>query len=303
MCDDKSPIFIVGAPRSGTHLLRYCLNQHSEIYILPETRFFFGIYGNRNLMLKGVRHYSKWISKQIFNSGDPSMEDFVDSKKDLLEKLNNKNIKNFKDILNVIMEVFGHNKNKVRFGEKTPNHLFFVNHIHKLFPDAKILFVKRNIKNVMASYLKSSHMPSDFIRALAHNINCNKAFEKASEKGMIINYEELTHHAEKVLKDVCNYINIDFQEEMLKPKMMDSSYGKTVMEFNKDIGIVPENEDKWKTVLSNNQSNIIDYYFTANSKNTPSIILRIKIKVSTFLYELRVLKNYLGFENILRGFI
>ena len=33
----QAPVFVVGAPRSGTHLLRFCLSRHSRLHVGPET--------------------------------------------------------------------------------------------------------------------------------------------------------------------------------------------------------------------------------------------------------------------------
>jgi Sulfotransferase family len=40
MTDEAGPIFIMGASRSGTQLVRAILNGHSEIYISRETHYF-----------------------------------------------------------------------------------------------------------------------------------------------------------------------------------------------------------------------------------------------------------------------
>ncbi len=43
----KPPVFIVGAPRSGTTLLRNLLNRHAKLAICGETRFYLDVYKRR----------------------------------------------------------------------------------------------------------------------------------------------------------------------------------------------------------------------------------------------------------------
>lgn len=45
----RSPVFIVGAPRSGTTLLRVTLNRHSQLAVCGETHYFQRVYARRNV--------------------------------------------------------------------------------------------------------------------------------------------------------------------------------------------------------------------------------------------------------------
>ncbi len=49
---EVGPVFVVGLPRSGTTLLKACLNRHSQVHLLGETRFFLTPYSHRRAWVR-----------------------------------------------------------------------------------------------------------------------------------------------------------------------------------------------------------------------------------------------------------
>ena len=296
---DISPIFVVGAPRSGTHLLRYCLSRHSRIYIAPETRFFAIIYGNRHLLPENqIRKSAEYIVDLVFSSGDPSMRDFYQMRDQLIEKIKAE-VNTYKDLACILFSEFARFMQKERWGEKTPLHLLYINQIYMLFPNAKIIHIDREPKNVVASFIASKHTPDDFILSMTYMLISRKSAKKYSDKILTVHYEELTNNPEQVLIDICKYVGESYESEMMIPGMIDSSYSDNLMEFDYKIGIIKNREDKWKKVLSEEQARFVDDIVNNNLsyyKYFNQMYLRIKLKEIRFY--MMIYKNRLGFSGI-----
>ena len=301
---DQAPIFIVGSPRSGTTLMRYCLNQHSRLYIAFETGFFRKIYGNRRLIReRDIPNSAHKLIDRLFVSADPTRDEFLYLKEELREKIA-KEAKSYRDVAIVVFETFAKQKGKVRWGEKTPFHILYINQMLKVFPEAKIINMERDAKAVAASYMKSSHVPNDLLVALAHHCLCAKHARKWQERVLTVRYENFVEKPEFVLREVCTYIGEEYEPAMLKPGMRDSSYSANVIEFNTDIGIDQDKNFKWKEVLTPYQIDLIDFMKNTENNNYQSRFFYDYLKISLIQnrFMLSTYKNAMGYENIKRFF-
>ena len=137
-CHD--PIFIVGAPRSGTTLLRSILNAHPNVAVPRETRFFQIMNQDkktRNNDLKSKSDFDEfWLSymknKHFIHQG-------VNAEK-VLKVIESDEGISYKAVLDAFMEVFLQKVMKQRWGEKTPGHEFYLKEIYEYYPNAKVLF-------------------------------------------------------------------------------------------------------------------------------------------------------------------
>src|SRR5437868_932206 len=140
--------FIVGCPRSGTTMVQQALNRHSRIVIPPETKFFFSFFGHpRRVQL---RHLKRLNTDLGINLAEPagrisSVADgraFYDAMaRQYLERLQR--------------------TDAAYFGEKTPEHTGHLPRIQQLFPDAKILVLYRDGRDVAVSLSKMPWMCPD----------------------------------------------------------------------------------------------------------------------------------------------
>ena len=308
--ENHSPIFIVGSPRSGTTLMRYCLNQHSNIFIPHETLFWAKVYGNRKLYPESrLSKHLTYLIGHLFYYGfsastEYSEDDFNKVKEKILLKVQ-KEAKTYRDIACVVFSELAAMHGKKRWGEKTPGHVFYLNEIFELFPNAKIINMERNPKNIISSSLKSTHVSNNFLRATMRYKLSIQVAQKWKDSILTIEYEKLTKSPEKILRQVCDYIDEEFEPLMLTPGMQDSSYGEKSVVFDKKIGIKAENTDKWKSVLTPYQSDFIDFVINAPSKPKIKVnflfnYLKLRIYEATFLASLY--KNRLGYQDI-RGLL
>ncbi len=281
--------------------MRYCLGQHSRIYIAPETGFFFKIYGNRRLIKEAnINKYADLIIERMFRlSGDPSLREFEGLKTKLVHAIS-EHARSYADVARIIFTIFASSKGKSRWGEKTPIHLFHLERIFELFPDAKIINLIREPKSMVASFVASKHTPDDFITALAYYQLCLKAGQANAKRLMTVRYEDLTDQPEETLKKVCAYLNEEFESAMLYPGMRDSSYGTQIMEFDKSIGIMKPDKTRWAEVLPPSQVDFVDYITGDSQTKFKLIFLRywLKLAKTELRFRISFLKSNLGYENI-----
>ncbi|MCM8776219.1 MAG: sulfotransferase [Candidatus Omnitrophica bacterium] len=147
--ESKPPFFIVGCPRTGTTLLHVLLDSHPRIAIPPESHLFvhfreiFDCYGdlaeesNLRLFVKDLlsdERIRKW-------GLEITVSDFV-------RQLPTRSIQ---DVVSLLFELYMKQKGKVRWGDKTPDHILEMDTILKIFPDAKLIHVVRDGRDVAVS--------------------------------------------------------------------------------------------------------------------------------------------------------
>jgi len=146
----RAPVFVLGAPRSGTTLLYHMLLSAGGFAVFrAETHVFdllgprFGDFGklrNRRVLLE------EWLRSNSFRiSGlDPAR----------VEELVLNHCRGRGDFLRKMMEEIAHCQQVDRWAECTPDHLLYVPEIKKEIPDALIIHIIRDGRDVAVSAAK-----------------------------------------------------------------------------------------------------------------------------------------------------
>ncbi|MCA0894913.1 sulfotransferase family protein [Microbulbifer agarilyticus] len=219
-----APVFIVGPPRSGTSLLSAIIGSHSRIACGPETDLF------RALPIKRARSLaqsSNRITKTIeqldeirYPDGRSLASHFGLSNEHLRKQLDTRT--DFvKAVYAAIPEAFAEVQGKQRWAEKTPRHLFYVDTIRALFPDAKIIRIIRDPRDSIPSVIKniglSTSYIAEFYRWMGVYMKSSKFFAQDANS-ITVRYEDLvTDPAEKV-SEICQFIGEEFEPQMLERK-------------------------------------------------------------------------------------
>ena len=209
----KGPIFIVGAGRSGTTLLRLMLHNHSQIAIPPESQILMEFYKIIPLFndLKDPENCEKFINLFLTH---PRIKAWGLHKSDIL---NLKEKIGFRDIISTIYQSFANKEAKSRWGEKTPKYIHQVGQLIKIFPNCKIIHLIRDGRDVIASQLKSFHRYHFYTSALNWNkiMTINEKLQSDPDHFMNVHYENLIQNPKDTLKNICQFINESFEEKML----------------------------------------------------------------------------------------
>ncbi len=147
----KAPVFIVGSPRSGTTLLYHMLlsagdfviyRTESQVFNLLEPRF-----GDLSNQGNFRRMFQAWKNSRLFR------ETNLDER-DLATPVSN--CRNGGEFLRVVMEVMARRQGKTRFADCTPEHALYLRRIKETLPDAVVIHVIRDGRDVALSLARQA---------------------------------------------------------------------------------------------------------------------------------------------------
>jgi tetratricopeptide (TPR) repeat protein len=194
-----SPIFLVGFPRSGTTLLDQALSAHPQIEVLEEFEFF-----------------------------DPIRRDWVDG--DGLQKLAQMQPQELQKARQQYLDALQSRRqdsDKAYAVDKLPLNILYLFLIHRLFPDARILFMLRDprdvclscffqsfdLKGAMAYFLDLEQTARyyDAAMSLAH-----KSLAVISNPVFYQRYEKLVVDFEDSMREILGFLGLPWNEEILR---------------------------------------------------------------------------------------
>ena len=258
-------IFIIGVGRSGTSLLQSMLNAHSSIVAMPETQFFRKYLANNKsrkaIENKGAESFLQILEKdEAFKRLDISISEIDSLQGSSLDLLN---------VYEEFMHIYATRKAKNIIVDKDPRNLDFVKTIIQLVPNAGIIQIVRDPRDVVLSKTKakwSSNRPY-WLHALigsAQLKNSAKSIEELDKTQYIqIYYEELLAKPEEVLTKLTSFIGVSFESSMLDfGASANELVSKKEMQWKKEtLGpLLISNTEKWKNAFSPKQIAIIEKF-------------------------------------------
>lgn len=270
--------FILGRPRSGTTLLRTLLDAHPEIKVPPEYPVLLNLYKE----FGKEKNFSPELKKRFFEAfkerlASPNWQysyleiDETSLLKDL-ESLPESS--SFGDVFKLFYlhytSIFPHKQAIMAIGDKNPIFATFGWRLRQIFPDARIIFIVRDYRDNFLSVRKFSfEAPVVALQAYRWKYVVRKAWSfklQYPNQTLIIRYEDLVDHPEKVLRLVLAFLGLVWDSQMLDyykyAEVVKEKYDKELLElFHKNLGN-PVNKSaigQWKTHLSEREIQMADF--------------------------------------------
>lgn len=252
----KTRIFITGIYRSGTTLVSRILNNHSKLWVTYDSvhfmRFSYDRY-NPISVYKNAEALVNEVYSRIKKRWDMSFD--IDK---TLRNLSDSGELSYRKVYDAIMEsLAAQYKGKVSgWGEKTNVCWGQIPNFLGMFPDGKVIHVLRDPRDVMCSYREMTYEPGyaylDSAFASLHSFESAITFSRSLDRKSycFIRYEDLVNEPEKMARDVCNFLGIRFEKNMLNAMSFTSRQGKRwtgESSFNRGFNkISREPMERWK---------------------------------------------------------
>jgi hypothetical protein len=207
----ESPIFVVGAPRSGTSMMQWALRQHPKLWGGQESDYLIPLAAH----LREVHDFGSQRGKLHWLSGQKvSLDEFV------------------RFVGLGVNALYTKRAGGRRWVEQTPQYTLHMQQIVKFFPAVAFLFMLRDGRQVVSS-LRNFVNPMDHEQA-CHTwvkfVNEGLSF-KRGEHGdslSIVRYEDVVSRAEETLRAVYDFLGEPFEKksvEFIETKRINSSFG------------------------------------------------------------------------------
>ncbi len=208
---------IVGAPRSGTTLLRLMLDAHPDLAIPPETGFFCGLpeAGGPSGCTR------EWFMDFITTCppGAPAWGDFGVSADALRESLEAIQPFNLADAFRCFYRLYAERHSKPRSGDKTPVHALHIAAIARLLPEARLVHLIRDGRDAALSIRPLWFAPAQDFAGLAahwqHIVRTTRSQARECPHYREVRYEDLIRKPERELRALCEYLELPFDPAML----------------------------------------------------------------------------------------
>ena len=257
-------IFIVGSSRSGTTMMGRILGNHTDIFTFKELHFFGDIWVNNNDKKLNRDEQVQLLSRLfcIQDRGIFNQNNFTEFKTKS-EKILAQDISSPLKIYELFLTTISKKNSSSISCEQTPKNLYYLEEILDFFPEAKVINLVRDQRDVLLSqknkwkrrFLGAKSIPLiEAIRSFVnyHPILTAKVWDsslyqttkfRSNSRVKIIKFEDLLLDSRIQVLDICRFLEIDFQENMLKVPVIGSS---TENDSKSELVIDSSKINKWK---------------------------------------------------------
>ena len=222
-------VFFVGCPRSGTTLLRRIGDAHPELAVIRELHWL-PLWWKRRIGITPSGIVTEELVRRLLDDARfPQLELAADRVAGLVAKDRPKHYARF---VTELFDLHGQAKGKRLVGEKTPRYVRHVRTLHSLWPQAKVVHLIRDGRDVCLSMLGWSKAGRDVGRlppwdedpvttaALFWEWNVRLGREAGVSLGPDLyhelRYESLVADPEAECVRLCRFIGIPYDDAMLR---------------------------------------------------------------------------------------
>jgi hypothetical protein len=262
------PIFVVGAPRTGTTLMREILNRHPRIHLFDEVHFFERIWDDRSRLgdLGGQDSRREAIDRlrrivQEFGS-DQDVARILEP--ETFEEEMRKEGGGYPGLLAALLKSGARLRGAELWGDSSPQDVLYLSTIFEWFPNARVIALLRDPRAFLASY-KNYHRRGVSSYRERYNPITNSVLWRSSMSAVLeaarapwgegvlrVRYEDLVADPVSQVRRICVHIGVEYDPNMLDVERSNSSFVPDA-ETRSRRGITAASTDRWKSELTSTE--------------------------------------------------
>ncbi len=216
---EERPVFIMGAKRGGTTLLRRIVDAHSQISIPPPGWFYHFVYPY--LYAYGDLSKDDNILELIRDCLDlPIVRQYwhvTATPEQILDRLPEWS---FRGVFATLSKIYAAEKHASFWGSKAPGDVFWIREIQKDFPNARFVFIYRDGRDVSIDLKEVNWGPNNLYSAclvwkrhMESILRSKREFQKAAYHEVY--YEQLVQDPEKIVPKIFEFLEVDYEPGVL----------------------------------------------------------------------------------------
>ena len=265
-------LFVVGNSRSGTTMMGRILGNHSSVFTFGELHFF-GQLWSPAISTKLNTSEAAELAAKLFcvqREGyrkQGNSKRFLEEARKFCETLS-ENLIAPPELFSAFLSYEVALKNKTIPCDQTPRNVFYINEILEFYPQAKIINMIRDPRDVLLSqkrkwkrrFLGGTDLPiketlRDWINY--HPITISRIWHTAvsaadkfsnSDNVLSVYFEQLLANPEITVEKICEFVDIDYSTALLQVPQVGSSVNEDNVE---QLGINPSRAGNWNESNAN----------------------------------------------------
>jgi hypothetical protein len=247
------PLFVVGCDRSGTTVLRLVLDRGGEIAIPTESMIVadFARFASAPLTtdaefdrLAGAVWKHPKVREWSIAGGPPRREGRTGAAA-------------YRAAIEAPYLAYAHLRGTDRWGDKTPYYVLHIDLVKRVFPEARIVHLVRDGRDVALSLLRVPFGPAN-VWAAAHQWRDavdagDAAAERYGEDVLTVRYEDLVSDPAATVPRICAFAGLAYRPEMLEVERTGSDRlikGQEGWFRQLGAGITTASVGRWRTEMS-----------------------------------------------------
>lgn len=259
----NGPIFVVGAPRSGTTLLQRMLRSHPQIssptgeshFIIPllADAARFGDLTQRDNLVRLLKYmHGRW--SEFLDTDLHGIRFDVEATADAIRA---RGAATMPEVIDTLFRLNAEGEGKARWLDKTP---YYIRHIPTListYPDAQFVHIVRDGRDAALSMLERAAEIRVFNFAACATlwkryVDAGRSAHQilGADRYHELHYEDLLTAPNETVRKLCDYLGEEFSEKVIDFQKSKDPNNRTPLLRQ---GLQKENRDKWRSAMTARQ--------------------------------------------------